>query len=210
MKLFITLALITNFSVTAFAKNNPVKETKTKITCYTDSILNKNYEDGRTDQDVTNRKTSESIRTTWSDGTSEYRLSDYKSFASDDLVHSVGKSTTKFSTLTDGKKVTETTQYHSVTRYRDDVSMTGGNLKERKGESVHVYYQVNDNERVLISYLEDGKSEPTHDQREITTKISDTVKSIKYILNTPYIEEHDGLKLEVLKHEMTCQFEILP
>lgn len=44
---------------------------------------------------------------------------------------------------------------------------------------------------------------------ETETKISDSVKEIKFVESTPYVEQGDWGMSEVLKSEMTCRFEIL-
>lgn len=209
MKLFITLALSTVVSGTALAQVQEVKETKTKITCVTNLIQNQIHENGTTFPYSINRKSSESIRTTWSDGRGEYRLSDYQSFGDNGEVFSVGRGTARFTSVNEGNKITETIQSHNIVRYRDDFKVRGGNLKELKEDAVNVYYKINDNERVLISTSVNGKSEPTRDLREITTKLSDTVTSVKYVESTPYVEEVEGMKIEVLKFERTCEFQTL-
>ncbi len=96
----------------------PVKVTKTKITCAANRIEKTHFEDGSVQDDVTTGKASESIRTTWASGDTEYRFSDYKSFQNDgkDLII-IGKATAKVVTKKEGSKLTETTQSRSVVNY---------------------------------------------------------------------------------------------
>lgn len=72
-----------------------------------------------------------------------------------------------------------------------------------------IYYQINSNERVLLSIPENGKKELTHDLHETTTKINDRVTLVRYVESTPYHEILEGYKIEVLKSERTCEFAVL-
>lgn len=208
--LVLSFVSIQGFASDALPTNPQIQVTKTKITCSVDMVEKiKSNSEGSQDL-ITKGQVSESLRTTWSDGAKEYRFSDYRSINNNGETFSVGKTTATFSSQTNYSRVTETTKSHSVVKYRDDFQVEGGNLKERNYEDVSVYLQLSANERILLSSVVDGKSVPTRDLREITTQINDKKKSVLYVEATPYTHEpFEGYVVEVLKSEMTCEFEVV-
>lgn len=208
--LVLSFVSIQGFASDALPTNPQIQVTKTKITCSVDMVEKiKSNSEGSQDL-ITKGQVSESLRTTWSDGAKEYRFSDYRSINNNGETISVGKTTATFSSQTNYSRVTETTKSHTVVKYRDDFQVEGGNLKERNYEDVSVYLQLSANERILLSSVVDGKSVPTRDLREITTQISDKKKSVLYVEATPYTHEpFEGYVVEVLKSEMTCEFEVV-
>ncbi len=217
MRPVMILPVIVAFSATVFAQdvnpvipNNfkPVTISKIKITCSSDRVEKVFFNGEEPKEQVTKGKTSESIRTTWASGDTEYRFSEFTGFMNDGKeVRSQGKNMAKVITKTEGNQVTETMQIRQVINYVEkDVEYTGGNLKQRDSEGISVY-QVNGNERTLISAVDDGKVSPTNGAKEVEIKLNDKQKVVQYTEKTPYTYEDKDFKVEVLKSEMNCLFE---
>ncbi len=216
MKNLMILPLVMALTASAFAQDanptvpedfKPTTVTKTKITCSVDRI---EKIDGDEEAFVTKGKASESIRTTWASGDTEYRFSEFTGFTDEGKeVQSKGRSMTKFVTKTQGNQVTETSEIRQVVNYvQKDMFLEGGNLRQRDMVSTAVY-QVNGNERTLISAVDNGKVSPTNGAKEFEIKLSDTKKAIHYTEQTPYTLEEGDYKVEVLKSEMNCLFETI-
>lgn len=215
MNLLISLLITSFISLQGTAaelnpKNSQILESKIKISCNIDMVEKEKTDNEESQMIISKGLVSESLRTTWTDGVTQYRFSDYRSIDSNGETVSNGRSTTYFTATNEGSRTTETTRSHSVIKYRDDLQVSGGNLQERKVESVSIYLNISPNERILISSVDNGKSVPTRDLRETTTQISDKIKSVKYTEATPYTHEPiEGYIVEVLKSEMTCLFETI-
>ena len=111
---------------------------------------------------------------------------------------------TKMVTKKKGNQVTENSQSRVVVNYvNTDIEMADGNLQQNDYESTNVY-ELNGNERVLLSSVLNGNVVPTNGAREIEIKLNDTQKIVQYVEKTPYTIEVGGFKVEVLKSEMTC------
>jgi hypothetical protein len=197
-------------SPTVEVDKKPVSITRQKITCTSDMVF-KDY-DGQgkfLGEHIRKGKTNESIRTSWTEGDVEFRSSDSSSFAQDGTVISMTRTLTKFTTkkLENGL-VAETSELHSFTRYQGNFSGENGKqIVERKVVSEDTY-KVDGNQRILVTSIVDGK--PVRGTSvETETKISDTVKEIKFVESTPYVEQGDWGISEVLKSEMTCRFEVI-
>jgi hypothetical protein len=188
----------------------PVKVTKTKITCAADDVSRLVNNDGSDSQEmITKGKISESVRTTWSNGSdTEYRFSEAKSFRNDGKeVNSISRVMSKVTVKKEGNQVTEHTQVRQVINFvREDIEVVGGNIQQYDNETTDVY-QVNVIERVLVSSVVNSKVMPTNGAKEVEINLSDKQKIILFTAKTPYITEGEDYKIEVLKSEMTCLFE---
>lgn len=185
----------------------PVKITKTKISC-TDDRMEKIPSNSPEHQTIiTKGKVSESFRTTWASGDTEYRFSEYTNFQENGEAFSKGRNMAKVVTKKEGQQVTEVTQNRNIVHFvKKDFEVSGGNLQQRDSESTDVY-QVNGNERVLLSSVLNGKVMPTNGLREIEIKLNDKQKVLQIIEKTPYTYENGDFKMEVLKSELTCLLE---
>lgn len=193
---------------TTEVNDKPVSVTRQKITCTTDMVSKDYDKQGKFIGESTIKgKTNESLRTTWTEGDVEFRSSDTTGFSTDGSVSSVGRTLTKFSTkkLENGL-VVETSEGHTFTKY-EKYLVDGKRTTERKSTSVNTY-KVDGDRRILVKSVVDGK-ESGGTSVETETRISDTVKEIKFVESTPYVEQGDWGISEVLKSEMTCLFESL-
>lgn len=218
-QIIIMFAVIMTFSATVFAQDanltlpkdfKPTTVTKTKITCSSDRLERVLSNLPEHQMQVTKGKVSESIRTTWASGDTEYRFSEFTAFTDNGTeVFSKGRSMSKVVTKIEGNQVTETIQMRQVINYvQKDTEVFGGNLQQRDNVSIAVFL-VNGNERTLISAVDDGKVSPTNGAKELEIKLSDKKKVVHYTEVTPYTWEDGDFKVEVLKSEMNCLFETL-
>lgn len=211
MKSLIALALFV--SLPAFAQSTPstpVKITKTKITCFQDSIYSFKSE-GEKDfsvPEVDKGKRSESIRTTWSENGTEYRSSEFQGFNDEGKVNAFGNALTKITSTKTGNVLVEESLHTSVTRYTDGRMFAGGTTIRHISQSSRYVYTVNGNERILTEAQVDGKPADTYEQKITSTQNGNT-RTDHMVNKTPYTKTQGKFTINTLKDELTCTYEDL-
>lgn len=187
-----------------------VKTIRTKIICSEDRETKISVPGAEPKTEISKGKVSESLRTTWTDGKIEYRFSDFKGYRdSGKTLSAFGKTNVTFAVNTQENTVTEVTKSRSITQYVEPgVTLEGGNLKDRSVDT-HSVYQVNGNQRTLISVVVDGKSQDPRGLIETEFKLTDTQKVLRFVEKTPYTDTRGDTTFETLKSEVTCLMEEL-